>query len=410
MARSLRRNADRRSGPRRAGSLKRRGSPAFAVCPALNERELEQIPISGALSRADGRRLASRAHLGLVSAAGMANFSVSDTTQGSSLTAPTQDKEGREFLAVILKYSFFVDALGHATLLDEEQRADIDLVDTYNGEDPAKASIRRPSQLFESKPGTDVVLLGHAHAPRGNEATYVDVSLRIGSVQKTVRAHGFRVWQRGTLGGLAAGPARPIREPVPLIYELAWGGQDFSDPEKPVGEPRNYAGRGVAREPAALVGLAAAQLEYPASKAGNGAVPAGFGPIHRHWQPRVSFAGTYDSIWQETRMPLLPGDFDTRFHVCVPEDQWCPVPLRGDEPVEVLGATPEGAWRFRLPRLAPGFSSVTLGQRAEHRTHLDTVLIDADTRRVELTWRAAVPLPRKWEMLERVLVFEKELV
>ena len=81
-------------------------------------------------------------------------------------------------------------------------------------------------------------------------------------------------------------------------------------------------------------------------------------------------------------MPLLPADFDPRFHVCVPEDQWSELPLRGDEPCEVLGATPEGQWRFRLPRRAPGFSSFTRGQRSEHRTHLDTVLIDGNSQPV----------------------------
>jgi hypothetical protein len=37
-------------------------------------------------------------------------------------------------------------------------------------------------------------------------------------------------------------------------------------------------------------------------------------------------------------------------------------------------------------------------------------LIDADQQRAELTWRAAVPMPRKYEMVERLLVFEKRLV
>jgi hypothetical protein len=126
--------------------------------------------------------------------------------------------------------------------------------------------------------------------------------------------------------------------------------------------------------------------------------------------PRASFAGTYDSAWMQTKMPLLPNDFDPRFHVTVPHDQWSETPLRGDEPVEVLGATPEGAWRFRLPRIHPGFSSFVDWRRTEHRTHLDTILIDADARSVELTWRAPVPFPRKHQMLQRVTVFEKTVV
>lgn len=338
-------------------------------------------------------------------------FDVRDSTKDATIaTVPLSDLDGRSQLAVIAKWAFHVGAYGELERIASTE-AEVDLVDTFAGEDPATSSIRRPSQLFARKPGTDVVLLGHAHPRAGANATYADVSLRVGPIRKTVRAHGLRVWQSSTFGGLAPGPARPIREPIPLIYELAWGGQDLSDPMKPLGEPRNYSGRGVTRDPKSLVDRPAAQLEYPDKPlGGRNNVPAAFNPIHRHWQPRASYAGTYDEAWMETRMPLLPVDFDDRFHVCVPPDQWSETPLRSDEPIEVLGATPEGAWRFQLPRIAPGFSSVVLGRRQEHRTHLDTVLIDADVRRVELTWRAAIPLPRKYEMVDRILVFEKAVL
>jgi len=63
-----------------------------------------------------------------------------------------------------------------------------------------------------------------------------------------------------------------------------------------------------------------------------------------------------------------------------------------------------------LPRIAPGFSSISKGERQEYRTHLDTVLINAVERKVELTWRAAIPMPKKLEMFERVVVFEKRVI
>ncbi|XXX80857.1 DUF2169 domain-containing protein [Sorangium sp. So ce134] len=337
-------------------------------------------------------------------------MNVLNLTKGRTFAVPIKDKTGRAYLATLLKYTFAVGPTGRVELLGRDA-AEVDLVDTYQGEDPARASIRRPSQLFEQKPGTDVILLGHAHPPPRGSVTHVDVSLRAGPVQKTVRAHGLRVWKAGAFGGVSPGPARPVREPIPLAYELAWGGTDVSDPQRPVCEPRNPVGRGVAREPRSLVNQPAAQLEEPSRPAGSaGSAPASFGPIHRHWQPRASFAGTYDEAWMKTKMPLLPDDFDPRFHVCVPPDQWSPAPLRGDEPCEIRGATPEGVWRFQLPRIAPGFSSVAGGRVQDHRTHLDTLLVDADAMRVELTWRAAVPLPRKYEMLERVRVIEKTVL
>jgi len=336
-------------------------------------------------------------------------FDVRDSTNDATIaTVPLSDLDGRSQLAVIAKWAFRVSAHGVVERIPSS-KTEIDLVDTFNGDDPGKSSIRRPSQLFAKKPGTDVILLAHAQPRAG--ASYADVSLRIGMMHKTVRAHGLRVWQASAFGAVSPGPARPLREPIPLVYELAWGGQDLGDPMKPLGEPRNYAGRGISRDPKSLVDKPAAQLEYPDKPVGGrNNVPAAFNPIHRHWQPRASYAGTYDEKWMETRMPLLPTDFDDRFNICVPPDQWSELPLRSDEPMEVLGATTEGIWRFQLPRIVPGFSSVILGRRQEHRTHLDTILIDADERRVELTWRAAVPLPRKYEMVDRIIVFEKDVV
>jgi hypothetical protein len=333
---------------------------------------------------------------------------VQNRTMGRHLVLPMKGRGGREFCVAILKYTFAVDAAGVVEHVDRDGAVP-DLVDTYNGSDAAKSSIKRPSQLFDHKPGTEVLLLGHAYAPRGGAVSHVDVSLRVGAVAKTVRAHGLRVFKEGTFGGLAPGPAQPIHEPIPLVYELAWGGMDWSDPSRPIGEDRNYVGRGIGA--GAAVGEPAPQLEFPDKPIGGGKnTPASFGALHRHWMPRASFAGTYDRAWMETRMPLLPDDLDPRFHVAAPPDQWSEAPLRGDEPIEITGATAERMWRFRLPRLVPGFSTVVEGKRTEHRTHLDTILIDADRRLVEFTFRAATPMPRKHQMLERVLIFEKKLV
>jgi hypothetical protein len=276
-------------------------------------------------------------------------------------------------------------------------------IDVPNGEDAAKSSIKIPSDVFDFKPGTDVVVIADAHPRPG--AAYTDVSLRMGPIAKTVRAYGLRVWQRGMLGGLTPGPAMPLRAPLSIMYELAWGGMDLSVPEKPLGEPRNYVGRGIARDVSKLVNEPAAQLELPNKPLGErGNMPASFGPIHRHWQPRVGFSGTYDKAWTDTRMPLLPSDFDARFNVCVPHDQWSPSPLFSNEPIELAGATEDGLWRVQLPREEPRFSSIIAGEQRTHGTHLDTVLIDARSRCVELTWRVSIAAPAKLELIDEVRI------
>lgn len=328
-------------------------------------------------------------------------MNVTNRTDGKHLALPMKDKDGNGRLVVIVKYTYRTTPRG-ALERDDDGPAPHP-VDVPNGDDPAKSSIKIPSDVFDFKPGTDVVIVGDAHPRPG--ASHVDVMLRMGPIAKTVRAHGLRVWQRGMLGGLVPGPAMPLREPIPLIYELAWGGLDLSNPDKPLGEPRNYVGRGVTHNPGKLVNQPAAQLELAGKPLGErGNVPASFGAIHRHWEPRAMFAGTYDQAWTDTRMPLLPVDFDARFNVCVPHDQWAPTPLFADEPIEIAGATEDGIWRIQLPRDAPAFSSIIAGERRTHGTHLDTVLVDTRVRRVELTWRVSIPTPPKLELIDEVRI------
>jgi len=259
-----------------------------------------------------------------------------------------------------------------------------------------------PSDMVEDKPGTDVILVGNAY-PADDGATDQVVSLRIeaGSrtIHKAVRVFGPRVFEQG-LTGIAPGKAAPL-EVTPLVYELAFGGMDDSGVEPKI-DWRNPVGRGLAIDTKTLLGKPAFVIE---SDDGND--PAGFGAIAEHWTPRRQLAGTYDEKWSKKRAPLRPTDFDLKHHAACHPDLWSETPLMGDEPVEVLGATPEKAWHFRLPRYAPRFAATIDGETTPLETHLDTYLIDLsdpERRLVELTWRAAVRLPRKTERLESIAI------
>lgn len=324
-------------------------------------------------------------------------IAVESNLPGAHLAVPMKDLDGAPLLVILYKHAFRVSR-GGVPSFDEETPPEPCLADECWEDDPATSSIKRPSDLAPFKPGTDVLLVGHAHPGRD---PFVDVSLRMGPIQKAVRAHGLRVLQAGSFGGLSAGPARPLREPLPLRWELAQGGIDRADPDRPAQDPKNPLGRGFTKTPKSLVGQPAPQLEDPAHPFGSHhAEPANFGAIHRHWQPRVGFAGTYDQEWMDTRMPLLPLDFDDRYHVTVRPDQWSPRPLLGDEPIEVLNATADGRWNATLPRVTPRFRACTDGVWQDLPTHLDTILLEPDRRRVELTFRASLVLPPKWERVQ----------
>src|SRR5262249_1683672 len=156
-------------------------------------------------------------------------------------------------------------------------------------------------------------------------------------------------------------------------YERAYGGADLKadDPKKHDWDRRNPVGTGFAVAPEHLVGEKVPNIEDPRDSNRTWRErprPAGFGPIPADWMPRVKWAGTYDERWQKERLPLLPEDFDDRFYLCAPEDQQAPHFLKGDEEVRLRNLTPEGSLRFRLPRVALGFSTrFSGGEKVSHR-------------------------------------------
>ncbi len=81
------------------------------------------------------------------------------------------------------------------------------------------------------------------------------------------------------------------------------------------------------------------------------------GPVAHHWRPRVSYAGTYDKAWEDSRDPLPPRDFDRRYFRCAPADQQTATFLLGYEEVQLGGFTPNGYFAFVLPRIV--FNVVT---------------------------------------------------
>jgi hypothetical protein len=122
--------------------------------------------------------------------------------------------------------------------------------------------------------------------------------------------------------------------------------------------------------------------------------PTGFGFVSPHWQPRATYAGTYDAAWEKDRKPLLPKDFDRRFFNAASPGLIAPGYLRGDEEVVVVNAAPVLQLRFMLPNVTPPTCRVRVhgGKTTELRTNLDTVIVNTDEMLVFLTWRAYMTL------------------
>jgi hypothetical protein len=310
--------------------------------------------------------------------------------QGTIMLMP--DPDGIDSLYTVVKGTF---TLGEQVALADEQ-VPVAVEQQFYGE-PTSSSIRVPSDVSLMKPGTDVLLLGSAYAPGGRPTTQMDVALVVGPLRKRVRVFGDREWRSGGAGYSMTTP-EPFQR-MPLVWERAYGGTDRSETEVRE-ELRNPVGAGF-RAPDGekpLEKLRLPNLEDPAeliSSWKQAPPPACFAPIAAHWQPRRSYAGTYDERWLQQRAPYLPTDFDPRFFQLAPPGLIAPGYLKGGEPVEVHGATRTGMLRFRLPIARLTITYVLDGAPQMRPAVLDTVIIEPDAARLQLVWRAVLQCDKK---------------
>lgn len=246
------------------------------------------------------------------------------------------------------------------------------------------------------KLATDVVLVGHAHAPRYG-ATQGSVGLEAGYLRKTATVRGDRVWQRSA-GTITASKPLPF-ERIPLRFERAFGGWDRTDPDPSnhIPFPLNPVGVGFhGPEESFREGLRLPNLEdpdHPLTQWGQKVPTACFGFVSGDWEPRRQHAGTYDAAWQKERMPLLPKDFDRRFFNAGSPGLVASGYLRGNETVTITGVSRHPI-QFALPGLRPPHLRCELVHAPDQmiQTHLDTVIIDTDNSLLTMLYRGHTPL------------------
>lgn len=312
----------------------------------------------------------------------------------------TSDARGIETLLTIVKGTFDLRRLDEGGMpAPAAEQVPVAAADEHHG-DPETSSIRIPSDFSLGKRGTDVLLNGTAHAPRGGRVSWMDVTLAAGPLRKTVRVFGDRAWD-----AKAATPTPPAPfERMPLVWERAYGGSDGEETEErnPVGRGFRAPGREAPPDEFAFPNLE--DPFHPLTSWDHAPPPAAFAPVASHWLPRRPWAGTYDNAWRETRAPYLPADFDARFFQVAPEGLVAPGFFAGGEPVEVHGATPDGPLRFALPALP-----VQVAYRLDSGTEtppveLETVLVEPDARRVVLVWRAALACDKRLLRVREITV------
>jgi len=305
------------------------------------------------------------------------------------------DLRGIDTLCVVVKATF---DLAPGTPVAETQQP-VTLTDAYWGE-PGKSSLKYSTEAHLEKPGTDVVVLGEACAPLDRPVSELFVRVSVAGRSITLKVFGDRHWKKG-LTGVAPGSPKPFVR-MPIVYERAYGGSHVID--KAAGrimtETRNPVGIGFpggteTREPA---DARLPNIEDPRNlikTPKDRPLPAGYGCIAPSWEPRASYAGSYDEKWQKTRAPYLPEDFDPRFFHAAHPDLVFPGYLKGGEPVAMTNLSPKGERKFNLPVCEPRIEVRIMRRYETAKACLETVLLEPADERLCLVWRSATSCEKK---------------
>jgi hypothetical protein len=304
----------------------------------------------------------------------------------------TRDENGVEYWLVAVKAAFEILPDGRQVPLEEQ--VPVSRAPVFAG-DPATTELLEEADFNLDKSRTDVLVTGHAYAPERQPAAETTVRVKLEEIDKSVHVTGDRVFVDGPVSIRTTRPLPFLK--LPMSWHRSYGGTDTQG-RKPAWEAGNPVGVGFAVDPRHLVGRPAPNFEYAGARS---RVPAGFGPIARHWMPRLGFAGTYGDEWKRDRDPLPPRDFDRRFYQCAPEDQQSRRPLVGYEHVRLGNLTPDGFLQFLLPRIT--FDIVTQFYRRPDRRQeaaIHTLLLEPDKRRFVIVWHSALACPYDEERLK----------
>jgi hypothetical protein len=329
---------------------------------------------------------------------------LSNQTPFAAQESWTRDERGHEVWLVAIKASFEIGPDGRQRLL--KQQTPVNLAPVH-GADPNE--LLDETDLNIEKKHTDVLVEGHVYTPEGRPSIETAARIKIGDLDKSVNVIGDRVFVPGPVSVHMSRPA-PFTK-MPVTWRRTYGGTDM-EAAKPDWDQRNPVGTGFAVDPQRLIGKTGPNFEYTDApyRDHRSGRPAGFGPVARHWQPRIQYAGTYGDEWKKTRDPLLPRDFNRLYYQCAPQDQQTRSPLVGYEVVRFGNFTTEGFWQFMLPRITFDINTEFYGRpdRKNDEALIQTLRIKPDLRQFSITWMSTLPVPYDEERLKITTVRIRE--
>jgi hypothetical protein len=313
------------------------------------------------------------------------NIELNNLTPFVPLHFESIDAKLNHFGVVTVRGSFDIQNGKRLSLAGEQES--IILEDSYYG-DPASSSLRFDSGLSPYKPRTDILVEAISYSPSGGAEASWTASVRAGTLHKRFLVTGPRHWYR-KMGIPFLSEIDPILS-LPIRYEFAYGGTR-SDGEK---FPSNPVGIGFEKK------LNGSHVPVPQLLPvenlkpffGQPISPVGLGPIPPSWQPRLQRAGTYDSLWKETRAPYLPRDFSFEFYNVASEGLSFDGFAKGDEIFHLSNLSKNRDLRFGLPNI----ELISIIQFDDGRIipgpmNLDTIEIEVERSKVFLQWRGIFP-------------------
>ncbi len=324
----------------------------------------------------------------------------------SILIAEKSEPEDARLVVGIAKATFTVDESGKVTLDRNNPLAILSAdVETPLGVLP-KDDVPRLDPVFE------VMVMGHAYAPRAKPTPAMAVSLQVGTERRVISVFGERNWQASN-GAMVMVNTRDFTRQL-MTWEAAFGGTqsveidedsfvDLADPINPVGRGFNYESQiqgvddtyqcpdGYPRyakpSPLPILEDSAHLVSHPDDA-----------PLPCCWAPcppssgilmeRIRRAEDTKAQLGETVTAINIDQSPFLLHRAHPD--WVIEPPVAEATITLEGMTENGLWEFQLPAARVSLDVSVAGVSRSLELHPNALMLFPDERRFSLLFRGSL--------------------
>ncbi|PJI84353.1 hypothetical protein BC777_3895 [Yoonia maricola] len=310
-----------------------------------------------------------------------------------------RDREGHEVLCLALRATLIARADGLWDL--SESQTPVRLAPEMAGADLDE--LTADSDIVPFLAGAEITVSGTVRKdiPQDGSLAHIGVGNIAQDMQFWPARQARRVQDRVVVENL-------YEDRLPLTWSQSAGGQRDDGSL----HPSNPVGCGfltpAGSDPVMLPRVLAPQ-DQPNPLLDPQTHPVGCGPIHRHWAPRLTDAGTYDAAWQDQRAPLLPLDFKPDFYHAAPPGLRQAQAFQGNETLNLVGFGEGQNLSHKLPAIrAESFTDIGV-DRIDVPLDLRRIDVDLDLGTVGLLWLAALPCDGQDHLIHSSTIYLRQV-